>query len=60
MCIKDGGWSTWGSWESCSVTCGVCQKLRSRACTNPSPSVYGNACAGNTEAFALCINRPCE
>ncbi|XP_052255771.1 coadhesin-like isoform X2 [Dreissena polymorpha] len=56
---RNGGWSTWGSWESCSVTCGVGQKLRSRTCTNPSPSVYGKACAGNTEAFAVCINRPC-
>ncbi|KAH3754914.1 hypothetical protein DPMN_189594 [Dreissena polymorpha] len=60
MCNKDGGWSSWGSWDSCSVTCGVGQKLQHRTCTNPSPSVYGKVCEGNTEAFAVCINRPCE
>ncbi|XP_052244227.1 coadhesin-like isoform X2 [Dreissena polymorpha] len=56
---RNGGWSSWGSWQGCSVTCGVGQKLQHRSCTNPSPSAYGKACEGNTEAFAVCVNRPC-
>ncbi|XP_052235909.1 uncharacterized protein LOC127847794 isoform X3 [Dreissena polymorpha] len=63
LCTKqlcpDGGWSSWGSWQSCSVTCGGGLKLRSRTCTSPSPSAYGKACEGNFEAFAVCVNTPC-
>ncbi|XP_052235907.1 SCO-spondin-like isoform X2 [Dreissena polymorpha] len=56
---RNGGWSSWGSWQSCSVTCGGGLKLRSRTCTSPSPSAYGKACEGNFEAFAVCVNTPC-
>ncbi|KAH3775496.1 hypothetical protein DPMN_176899 [Dreissena polymorpha] len=56
---RNGGWSSWGNWQSCSVTCGTGLKLRNRSCTSPSPAAYGKSCEGNTEAFAVCVNRPC-
>ncbi|XP_052235583.1 coadhesin-like [Dreissena polymorpha] len=58
--ISNGGWSSWGSWNSCSVTCGVGLKLRNRTCTNPSPTLYGKACEGNSEAFDVCVSTPCH
>ncbi|KAJ8304500.1 hypothetical protein KUTeg_018083 [Tegillarca granosa] len=42
----DGNWATWGSWGSCSVTCGTSTgiKARTRTCTDPAPAnnVDGN------------------
>ncbi|XP_052234837.1 coadhesin-like isoform X3 [Dreissena polymorpha] len=58
--VIDGGWSTWGSWQSCSVSCGVGRKLMSRTCTSPSPTLYGKACEGNSDAFDVCVNTPCH
>ncbi|KAH3773853.1 hemicentin-1-like [Dreissena polymorpha] len=56
---KNGGWTNWGAWESCSVTCGIGSKLRHRACTNPSPSAYGKACEGDYKDFDVCVKTPC-
>ncbi|KAH3751904.1 hypothetical protein DPMN_186511 [Dreissena polymorpha] len=56
----DGGCSSWGDWKSCSVTCGVGQKLRSRTCTNPSPTLYGKTCDGDYADYAVCVNTPCK
>ncbi|KAH3754724.1 thrombospondin-2-like [Dreissena polymorpha] len=58
--VIDGGWASWGSWERCSVTCGVGQKLRSRTCTNPSPTLYGKTCEGDYTDYAVCVNTPCH
>ncbi|KAH3873540.1 hypothetical protein DPMN_036777 [Dreissena polymorpha] len=49
----NGGWSYWGSWESCSATCGVGLKLRSRNCTNPIPLAYGKTCEGDFKDSAM-------
>ncbi|KAH3695187.1 hypothetical protein DPMN_082643 [Dreissena polymorpha] len=57
--VRNGGWSNWETWQSCSVTCGVGQILRQRTCTNPSPSAYGKACEGNFEDVDICIKTPC-
>ncbi|XP_052237813.1 A disintegrin and metalloproteinase with thrombospondin motifs 10-like [Dreissena polymorpha] len=58
--VIDGGCSSWGDWKSCSVTCGVGQKLRSRTCTNPSPTLYGKTCDGDYADYAVCVNTPCH
>ena len=42
----DGGWGSWGLWSSCSVTCGVGVKNRTRLCNNPSPKYKGYECPG--------------
>ncbi|KAH3754741.1 hypothetical protein DPMN_189422 [Dreissena polymorpha] len=57
---RNGGWSSWGSWQSCSVTCGGGLKLRNRTCTNPTTTLYGKTCDGNSEAYAVCAKTACE
>ncbi|XP_060558845.1 coadhesin-like [Ruditapes philippinarum] len=56
----NGGWSNWGSWSTCSVTCDDGFKSRSRTCTNPRPSVKGKLCDGNTIDVAGCKNESCQ
>ena len=57
--LVDGQWSEWGSWESCSVTCGDGNQTRYRTCTNPDPDHGGAACDGLAEDSQMCSNSPC-
>ena len=52
----NGGWSGWGIWESCSVTCDMGIQKRHRSCSNPFPSALGLHCFG--EAIDVRICRP--
>lgn len=45
-CPVMGGWSEWGAWTPCSVTCLSGVQTRERSCTNPVPQCGGD-CAGN-------------
>ncbi|XP_045179462.1 A disintegrin and metalloproteinase with thrombospondin motifs adt-1-like [Mercenaria mercenaria] len=55
----NGGWSNWGVWDSCTVTCGGGTKTRSRTCTNPRPSPLGKNCEGDTNQVSACGNDVC-
>jgi len=55
----DGGWSSWGSYGSCSKSCGGGTRTRSRSCTNPSPSNGGRSCSGSSTERSGCNNNRC-
>lgn len=59
-CTVHGGWSDWSAWSSCSSTCGMGIKTRSRTCTNPSPAYGGRVCVGQQVMEADCTDLlPC-
>ncbi|XP_060582447.1 hemicentin-1-like [Ruditapes philippinarum] len=55
----DGVWSNWGSWGSCSHSCGGGIKSRSRTCTNPRPSMLGRYCDGDSNQMTPCSRTLC-
>jgi len=57
---QDGGWTDWGGWTACSKTCDTGTRKRSRACTNPSPSVLGRFCTGDNIQVDNCAVTPCH
>lgn len=46
FCPIDGGWTQWGMWRKCTVTCGGGRTYRMRQCTKPSPKYGGDRCPG--------------
>lgn len=56
----DGGWTTWGSWTSCSASCDGGLRTQSRTCTNPPPSPLGKACEGDSSKIAICNTVSCR
>ncbi|XP_030639761.1 properdin [Chanos chanos] len=52
-CPEDGGWTEWGEWQPCSVTCEKGFKKRQRTCTEPPPKC-GGSCFGPNEQIADC------
>ncbi|XP_052253321.1 A disintegrin and metalloproteinase with thrombospondin motifs adt-1-like [Dreissena polymorpha] len=46
--LLDGRWTLWSQWSICSVTCGGGFYQRSRECSNPTPSPYGQQCIGQS------------
>ncbi|KAL4222772.1 hypothetical protein ACF0H5_018812 [Mactra antiquata] len=55
----DGGWSDWGTWSACSLTCGGGIHSRSRTCSNPVPSERGQYCNGNSMEVKTCNGNIC-
>ncbi|XP_031556840.1 uncharacterized protein LOC116293538 isoform X2 [Actinia tenebrosa] len=60
-CMVNGGYTEWGEWTQCDVTCGGGRRLRSRACTNPLPQFGGRNCdsEGPDVQEDSCNTRPC-
>ncbi|KAL4222773.1 brain-specific angiogenesis inhibitor [Mactra antiquata] len=55
----DGGWSDWGTWSVCSLTCGGGIHSRSRTCSNPVPSERGQYCNGDPFEVKTCTGNIC-
>uniref|UniRef100_K1PWH9 Hemicentin-1 n=1 Tax=Magallana gigas TaxID=29159 RepID=K1PWH9_MAGGI len=58
-CRLNGNWALWGSWTSCSVTCGSGTQSRTRTCTDPAPANGGSTCSGNSTASQACNTQNC-
>ncbi|XP_067861397.1 SE-cephalotoxin-like [Heptranchias perlo] len=48
-------WAMWGSWSSCSVTCGIGIQNRTRGCVNHGTSY----CGSMSRQEKTCINKKC-
>lgn len=55
----DGVWAAWGSWGTCTVTCGGGTQTRSRTCTNPAPQYNGADCPGSDGSSQDCNTHHC-
>ncbi|XP_061184995.1 SCO-spondin-like [Saccostrea echinata] len=58
-CPIDGNWASWGSYGSCSLTCGGGTQSRSRTCTNPAPQYQGKSCSGSSTSSQSCNTHNC-
>ncbi|CAG2184730.1 unnamed protein product [Mytilus edulis] len=56
--VRAGGWSDWGTWTTCSRTCGRGMLYRRRICNNPTPKNSAN-CDGNEYEADGCSLEPC-
>ncbi|XP_021341555.1 uncharacterized protein LOC110442324 isoform X2 [Mizuhopecten yessoensis] len=54
----DGGWSEWGAWSTCSVTCAMGKRSRYRSCSSPAPAYGGQFCNDYPVQFEPCFS-PC-
>ena len=50
----NGGWGEWGSFSTCSQSCGGGIETRQRVCDSPSPSNGGESCPGDMEETRAC------
>ncbi|XP_053386590.1 isthmin-1-like [Mercenaria mercenaria] len=55
-----GGWSTWSSCGSCSISCDVGMQSRSRSCFTPYPSLTGDHCFGDSRDDRICLPGACS
>ncbi|XP_025102599.1 A disintegrin and metalloproteinase with thrombospondin motifs adt-2-like isoform X5 [Pomacea canaliculata] len=54
---QDGQWNDWGSWSSCSVSCGQGTRTRSRTCSGPN--ACGRPCEGDSSSEEYCNLSAC-
>ena len=57
--VGDGGWSDFGDWGECSVSCGGGIQERIRTCTNPPPALGGKDCDGDSKEERKCNTEAC-
>nr|XP_040563549.1 SCO-spondin-like isoform X6 [Lepeophtheirus salmonis] len=57
--VVNGSWGFWGTWSSCSRTCGNGTQTRSRDCNNPQPSGGGSSCQGRDVETHTCLQSYC-
>ena len=57
----DGGYSPWGKYSACSVSCGGGIKTRKRKCNRPKPEHGGDDCSdlGPDTESAQCNTHEC-
>ncbi|KAK5602651.1 hypothetical protein CRENBAI_005750 [Crenichthys baileyi] len=61
LCPVDGGFSSWGPWSPCSLSCGgLGVKTRSRGCTQPAPAHGGRDCHGPRKETTYCQAPDCQ
>ncbi|XP_069586533.1 SCO-spondin-like [Ranitomeya imitator] len=59
-CPVLGGWSSWGSWTECSVTCDSGIQTRNRSCSRPVPRHGGPKCQGPHIQTRECNTQLCR
>ncbi|XP_078504179.1 A disintegrin and metalloproteinase with thrombospondin motifs 20 [Lissotriton helveticus] len=55
----DGQWGSWGSYSSCTRTCGGGIKTTTRDCNQPRPRNGGKYCVGRRMKFRSCNTGSC-
>ena len=58
----NGGWSDFGAWDDCPVSCGGAEHSRYRVCDSPAPAHGGDDCTvdGSTDTETeKCNENPC-
>ena len=58
-CPVDGGWSNWTDYGPCSAACGGGSRVRTRTCTNPTPTNGGASCVGPSSQQQDCNMQAC-
>jgi len=58
-CPINGGWSSYGSYGSCSKKCGTGTQTKTRTCTNPKPKYNGRQCSGSSSYNRNCNTHRC-
>ncbi|OCT67000.1 A disintegrin and metalloproteinase with thrombospondin motifs 13-like [Xenopus laevis] len=58
--VVHGGWASWGSFSSCSRSCGGGVVMRKRQCNNPRPAFGGHTCEGSNLQADMCNIQACS
>lgn len=58
--LVDGQWSRWSEWQSCSVSCGIGIRFRTRECNDPEPLHGGLPCIGESQDTEECELDECS
>lgn len=56
---RDGGYSEWSNFSSCSASCGRGTRTKTRTCTQPEPNFFGRPCVGAKSETITCLVREC-